>query len=155
MTSDERCTGPAEPGGSALGHGHRHVALAVGSALEAWGPDRASCMTETLLGLVESFAELPDTAVTETLPLDAPPGGARDVLSSLLEDVIDTVDVFSVVPVRFHLVETEDGGIAGDMEVAPSDQVELVGPVPKSASVHVFSVEQFPGGWRCRVRIDA
>ena len=47
---------------------------------------------------------------------------------SLLEEVIDVVDALGVVPVRFHLAEAEDGSLAGDMEVAPTSEVELVGP---------------------------
>ena len=73
---------------------------------------------------------------------------------SLFEEVIYALDVFSVVPVRFHLAETEDGGIAGDMEVVPADQVGLVGPVPKAVSYHELSMASDEGGWRCRVLVD-
>lgn len=137
-----------------LPRGHRQVAHAADHIIEAWGPDRVTCMTEALLGLVESFAEVADTATTQPLPLDAPPGGAEDALVSMLEDVIYTMDVFGLVPVRFHLSETEDGGVAGDMEVVAADQVELVGPVPKAVSYHDLSVEPLAGGWRCHVLID-
>jgi hypothetical protein len=53
------------------------------------------------------------------------------MLISLFEDAIYALDVFSVVPVRFHLAETEDGGITGDMEVVPAEEVEVIGPVPR------------------------
>ena len=55
---------------------------------------------------------------------------------------------------RFHLAETEGGGIAGDMEVVPADKVEVVGPVPKAVSYHELSMAPVEGGWRCRVLID-
>jgi len=128
-----------------------HTADAI---IEAWGPDRPSCLTQALLGLVRSFADVPDTAVTRLLPIAAPPGGPQDVLVSLFEDLLYVVDVFSVVPVRFHLGETEGGGIAGDMEVVPSDEVDVVGPVPKGVSYHGLSMAPDDGGWRCHVLID-
>ena len=53
----------------------------------------------------------------------------EEMLISLFEDLIYALDVFSVVPVRFHLAETEDGAITGYVEVVPADEVEVVGPV--------------------------
>jgi SHS2 domain-containing protein len=123
--------------------------------IEAWGPDRATCVAEALQGLVESFARPSGGADPRSLPLEAPPAGPADQLVSLLEDVIYALDVFSVVPVGVHLVDTEDGGIAGDMEVVPTSQVEEVGPVPKAVSYHELSMaRQRGGGWRCRVLVD-
>jgi SHS2 domain-containing protein len=136
------------------GAGWRLLPHTADAIIEAWGPDRASCLTEALLGLVRSFAAVPDTAVTQLLPIAAPTGGPEDVLVSLFEDLLYVVDVFSVVPVRFHLTDTEGGGIAGDMEVVPADQVEVVGPVPKGVSYHELSMAPHNGGWRCHVLID-
>jgi len=134
--------------------GHRLVPHTADCIIEAWGPDRASCLTEALKGLVEEFAEVTDPPCTRALPLGAGPGEAEDVLVSLLEDVICTVDVFSVVPVRFHLGETTDGGITGDMEVVPVDQVRITGPAPKAVSYHGLSMSGGAEGWRCRALID-
>lgn len=106
------------------------------------------------MALVESFAEVPEVAATRLVPLVAAPGGPEDALVSLLEDVIYALDVFSVVPVRFHIAETEGGGVAGDMEVVGTDQVELVGPVPKAVSYHELSMARREGGWACHVLID-
>jgi len=122
--------------------------------IEAWGSDRASCLSEALYALVEEFAEVPDAATSRLLPLGTDVCGAEDALVSLFEDVIYALDVFSVVPMRFHLTETESGGIAGDMEVVPVDQVVLVGPVPKGVSYHRLSMISYEGGWRCRVLVD-
>jgi len=108
---------------------------------------------EALVALVEMFAELPDAPATSPLPLAAQPSTDEDVLISLLEDVIDTVDVLSVVPIRFHLAATEGGGMAGDMEVVPVGKVEIVGPVPKAVSYHGLSMVADPAGFRCRAVI--
>lgn len=145
------------PGGESSGDtgaGRRLLPHVAGYVVEAWGPDLASCATQALQALVEGFAAVPDVPVTQLVPLEAQPSGAEDMLVSLLEDVIDGFDVFSVVPVRFHLVETEDGGIAGDMEVVPAEGVDLIGPVPKGVSHHTLSMAAFEGGRRCRVLIE-
>ena len=136
--------------------GHRQLPLphTTDRVLEAWGPDRATYLSEALLALVEIFAEVPDRATADVLALGAPADGAQDVLVSLLEEVIDVVDALGVVPVRFHLAEAEDGSLAGDMEVVPTSDVELVGPVPKGVSYHALEIAASDGGWRCRVLVD-
>ncbi len=111
-------------------------------------------MTEALLALVETFAEVHDPASTTVLPLSASETGPQDALVSLLEEVIDVVDALGVVPVRFHLAEAEGGGLAGDMEVVSARQVGLVGPVPKAVSYHALAIAPYEGGWRCRVLVD-
>lgn len=149
--SDER---PASQDPVTAGAGHRVLAHAADRVVEAWGPDRVACILEALTGLVESFADAGDMAATRPLPLATPPGGDGEPLVTLFEDVINAIDVFDVVPIRFHLAETEDGGIAGDMEVVSSDQVELVGPVPTGVSYHDLSCAPADGAWRCHVVVD-
>ncbi len=134
--------------------GRRLLAHTADCIIEAWGPDRVSCLVQALLGLVESFAEVTDVPAARLVPFAVTPEGPEDMLISLFEDVIYALDVFSVVPVRFHLAETEDGGIAGDMEVVPAEEVEVIGPVPKAVSYHELSMAPVEGGWRCRVLID-
>lgn len=134
--------------------GHR-LSPAPGACLvEAWGPDRAACVTEALDGLVEEFCEPPDVPSTQLLPLSSGSGGADDVLVSLLEDVIDALDVFAVVPVRFHLGEVEDGSIAGDMEVVPASRVTVIGPLPRAVCHRDVSLVAAADGWRCRVLVE-
>ena len=134
--------------------GHRLRPHTADCIVEAWGPDRVRCLTEALEGLVESFAQIEDAPVTKSLPLAAVPAGARDEVVILFEDVIYALDVFGVVPVRFHLSEAEDGGVAGEMDVVRAEAVSLVGPVPKGVSYHGLSMDEGEGGWRCRVLVD-
>jgi protein archease len=134
--------------------GHRLVPHTADCIIEAWGPDRAGCLTEALLALVEGFAEIGDDGPTQMVPIGAGPARAEDELVALLEQVIFNVDALSVVPVRFHLGETAGGGIAGEMEVVPADDMVAVGPVPKGVSYHELSMMEGAGGWRCRVLVD-
>jgi hypothetical protein len=100
---------------------------------------------------MEEFVETTDAAAPRVLPLGARPG-TENALVSLFEEVIDAINVFSVVPVRFHLTETEEGGVAGDMEVVPVDQVVFVGPMPKAVSHRGLSMSAHEGGWVPRRR---
>jgi len=134
--------------------GHRLVPHTADCIIEAWGPDRATCLTEALLGLVEGFAAVGDANASEVVPIGAGPGAAEDELVALFEQVIFSVDTSSVVPVRFHLGETEGGAIAGRMDVVPADDIVAVGPVPKGVSYHELSMVEAEGGWRCRVLVD-
>ena len=134
--------------------GHRLLTEAAGVVVEAWGADRVGCLVEALTGLVESFAEVPDAPVTRTLSLPSVAGGRGDELVALFEEVVFALDVFGVVPVRFHLAETEDGSVAGDMEVVPSSSARLVGPPPKGIAADGLSVTTVDGAWRCRALVD-
>ena len=134
--------------------GHRLLPHTADCIIEAWGPDVASCLTEALEALVAEFADVTNVAGDEVLPLRAGPERAQDLLVSLLEDVIYTVDVFSVVPVRFQLSEAADGAISGDMEVVHVEKVRITGPAPKAVSYHGLSMSVHEGGWRCRALID-
>ncbi len=149
VAPQEAVTYPASPAG------HRLVPHTADCIVEAWGPGRAACVSEALSALVESFASGTGSSEPRPMPLDAVPAGPADQLVSLLEDLIYVMDVFSVVPVGFRLVDTEDGGITGEMDVVPVDEVEEVGPVPKAVSYHELSMTgTSQRGWRCRVLVD-
>ena len=49
--------------------GFRHTPRAAGHLIEAWGPDRVTCMAEAVGALVSVFADLTDTATTTMLPM--------------------------------------------------------------------------------------
>jgi len=134
--------------------GSRLVPHTADCILEAWGPDRASCLEEAVGGLVGVFAGTSDAAATTVLPVSLEPAPDPDILVALLEEVIYTAEVFGKVPVRVHLTETEEGGIAGDMEVVDGTQVPLIGPVPKAVSYHGLEFTGTAGDWRCHVVVD-
>lgn len=134
--------------------GHRIGPHTADCVIEAWGPDRPSCLVEAMQALVEVFAEFDDAIATRSVPVSAEPGPDADILVALLEEVIYVTDVLGVVPIRFHVADTEDGGVAGDMEVVEPREAELVGPVPKAVSYHGLEMSHHDGTWRCRAIID-
>jgi len=134
--------------------GFRRTSGAVDCVIEAWGPDRVACLAEAVGGLVGLFTEVPDAAATTTLPVVLESAPAPDLLVTLLEEVIATVDVFGKVPAHVHLAEAEDGGVAGDLEVVDADTLHLTGPVPKSVSWHGLEFGETGGAWRCRVVVS-
>lgn len=143
------------PSGPPAKHrGHRLVPHTSDCIIEAWGPDRLSCVCEAMSALVEVFAETPDEAVSRTIPLSVEETSDRDLLVALLEEEIYTIDVLGVVPIGFHLANTEDGGVAGDMDVVDAHGAELVGPVPKAVSYHDLEFAEEGGEWRCHVLVD-
>ena len=122
--------------------------------IEAWGADEASCLTEALTAVIEGFAGSRDAPCTETLPLAAGPGPAAELLVRLVEEVIGALEVFSVVPVRVHLAETEDGGVAGDLEVVPAGRVRPARPGVRAVRPEGSSIARDAAGWSCRLEIE-
>lgn len=122
--------------------------------IEAWGPDRPACVTEALQALIEGFAHVDDPPATAALPIASADGGNEDALASLIEEVVQRLEVFSVVPVRFHLAETADGGLAGDMEVVPASRATLFGHPPAALPPRELSVRKSGQRWWCHLRID-
>jgi SHS2 domain-containing protein len=122
--------------------------------IEAWGPDRVTCLAEAVGALVSMFADVGDAATTMTLPVVLESAPTPDLLVGLLEEVIYTVDVFGKVPVYVHLAEAEGGGVAGDLEVVEAAEVVLIGPVPKAISWHGLEIGEDGGTWRCRVVVN-
>lgn len=122
--------------------------------IESWGPDRATCAAEALSALVEAFAAVRRVPSPEVLPLSSSPAAPEDQLVSLLEDVIYTVEVRAVVPIRFALAETPEGSLTGEMEVVPLETVTPAGPAPKAVSYHDLSLTRGPEGWHCHVLVD-
>ncbi len=137
---------PAEPG-------HRAAPHTSDCVIEAWGPDRLSCLAEAMQALVDVFAEPKTGESPKTVPLWVEARSDVDLLVSLLEDVISVTDVVGV-PVRFHLRDADGGAVCGYMEVVDASEVEQVGAVPKAVSYHDIEFAEHDGTWRCRAVID-
>lgn len=152
MGGDEGTAGQAPT--TARPPGHRLVDHAGDCVIEAWGPTAASCTSEALGALVESFAVPRGTPATSTRSVSTGPCGPEEALVALLEEVIYDLEVHGEVPVRVVLAEDEGGGISGEMALVAASAMELVGPVPKAISYHDLEMSQGKAGWRCHVLVD-
>ena len=135
------------------GRGHRVVEHTADQALEAWGPTRAACLEEAVIGFVAQFAEVPTGVAGEAheVAVDGRDGAAA--LLAILGEVVFLLDARGVVPatvavaddgdtvnVRFHLVDVA--------AVAPT------GPAPKGVSLSGLALERGDDGWRAHALID-
>lgn len=144
--------------------GHRFGSHTADLIIEAWGPDRVSCIEEALYALVDVFTDRARSVVSRTLPFTAQGTSASDLLVAALEETLYLVDAMSVVPVTFRLAEAESddaeagisgaGIVTGETEVAEAHDVELIGPVPKAVSYHGLEMTNESGSWRCRAVVD-
>lgn len=122
--------------------------------IEAWGPGKAACLEEATRALVESFARITGTPVTERVPIQLAGEGNDTLFVSVLDELIYIIDALGCVPVGVALEETEDGGAAGFFDIVPVDCVEIIGPSPKGVSFEDLVFEQRDGVWHCRAIID-
>lgn len=146
--------GTATPGRPA-GAGHEVARLSGGVWIEAWAPELAACLVEALDGLVEATGAGPgdeDTPSYEAVPLSAGPARPTELLLALFEEVLGAQQVLSLAPVRFHLASTEDGGVAGDMELARRGSSRRA-PLAVVVARDGLTAVEGPAGWRCRVRL--
>jgi SHS2 domain-containing protein len=122
--------------------------------IEAWAPTRIECVEEAVRALVDAFARVAEGAVTVLVPIEFEQNGDEGLLVSLLEEVIYVVDVLEGIPVNVALHETEDGKVAGSIDVAPSGAVVIHGSLPKGVSLSDLSFTHDRVQWRCRATID-
>jgi SHS2 domain-containing protein len=134
--------------------GHRVVPHTADLIIEAWAPTRIECIEEAVRALVDAFARVAEGAVTEPFAVELEQNGDEALLVSLLEEVIYVIDVLGGIPANVVLHETEDGKVAGSIDVAPSGAVVIHGSLPKGVSLSDLSFTHDRVQWRCRATID-
>jgi SHS2 domain-containing protein len=120
----------------------------------AWGLTLVSCFAEAVAGLVECFADVGGAADGVSVDFQLEPAEPVEQLLRLLDEVIYTVEVHDVVPVRVELAATAGGGLTGRFTAVPVASLRPVGPVPKAATRHELELAATKSGWRCQVTID-
>lgn len=143
---------PERPGGRRPGF--EVLPHTADTAFAAWGPTRAACFAQAVRALVASFAEITNASAEGRHAIAFAPGADDDLLVDLLDEVIYLLDARGLVPVGADLQDGEDGGLTGELELAPVAAVRPAGAVPKAITYHGLEVEQRPQGWRCRVTVD-
>jgi SHS2 domain-containing protein len=140
----------AEPVGE---RGHRDVPHTADTRIEAWAPSRETCIAEAVAGLVASFADTagarPGGTHTAQLAVDSD----ADALVAVLDEVIYALDTQGGVPLDVEFTPVPDGlGLA--LQLAPLDEVEITGAVPKAVTLHDLRFDRSDAGWSCAVTID-
>jgi hypothetical protein len=127
--------------------------LASGMVVEAWGPNRAACLSQAVHGLMATFTDASCAVTSERASVHLDPADDVTLLAALAEEVLSLLHVLGVVPVDGAVVATEDGGLAGCFDVAPVGRVGLVGPLPRTVSS--LHVERGDDGtvWRCALTV--
>jgi SHS2 domain-containing protein len=119
--------------------------------IEAWGPDRDSCLAEAVLGLADAVVDRsaagPDRERV-SVPLTAE--SDVDLLVTALDEVIYRLDTRDQVPVEVEYGSGELGLDMVDVHALP-----IVGPAPKAVTLHELSFgPEGDGHWSCSVTID-
>ncbi len=137
------------------GCGHRSVPHTADLRIEAWGPTREDCIAEAVRGLVESFAGLSATAQQRSVMCHLEAGGDADLLAAAVEEVIYHLDTDGLIPAGVQASQAADGGIDLVLRGVDAATAEIIGAVPKAASLSGLTcAPDASGRWLCAVTID-
>lgn len=135
--------------------GHRLLSHTADVILEAWGPDRESCVAHAVLALLDSFADTRDCEPQDSRTMRTDTADDASRLVSVLEEVIYLVDAEGVVPVRAGVGSDASGEqLTCRFDVAPLNAVTLVGSTPKAVAWHGLRIGRTAQGWSCRTIVD-
>jgi SHS2 domain-containing protein len=134
--------------------GHRILPHTADLILEAWAPDRNSCIEQAVLALVDAFIDSHGVAPSASSTRRLPAADDAEHLVAVLEEVIYIVDTQGAVPVRVTVTDEPDGGLRALFELVPLGQAEVIGPAPKGIARHGLVCSPGGGGWRCHVVVD-
>jgi SHS2 domain-containing protein len=131
--------------------GHRSLPHIADIRIEAWAATREGCLAEAVAGLVEGFADVSGVAPAEHVTAELAADTDEDVLVAALDEVIYLLDTRGAAPVH---TEVEPGGLRLRFGVAPVEDVELTGAVPKAVALHELHFGPGEQGRSCTVTTD-
>ena len=121
----------------------------------AWGPSREDCIAEAVRGMVESFADVSGAGCQHAIERHLTAGSDADLLAAAVEEVIYALDTGGEIPVAVEVGRATDGGIDLALRAADASTVEIIGAVPKAASLSGLAcAPDASGRWSCAVTID-
>ena len=139
---------------SEAGHGHRTIPHTADLRVEAWAPTREECIAEAARGLVGSFAVVAGRRPQGRTRSHMRACFAGDLLIAVIDDVIYRLDAYGMVPVSVTVRPAPDGGAVVHLALAPVAEAEIIGAVPKAASLHdLRCVPDAAGRWSCGITI--
>lgn len=135
--------------------GYRSVPHTADLRIEAWAPTREECIAEAVRGLVASFADTGGVPGGQASSRHLPPGSDADLLAAAIDEVIYTLDADGKIPAALRAAPAADGGIDLTFDLADAAAVEIIGAVPKAASLSGLTCAATPDGrWACAVTVD-
>ena len=140
---------------SVAGQGHRTVPHTADLRIEAWAQTREACLAEAVRGLVSSFAVALGAAPRRTAKRHMTAGLDEDLLVAVVDEVIYWLDAEGEIPVSVTVRHAGDGGVDLALSLADVTAAEIIGAVPKAASLHdLRCAPDQAGDWSCSVTID-
>jgi phage shock protein A len=137
------------------GQGHRAVPHTADLRIEAWGPTREACLAEAVHGLVDSFAVVTAARPRHTAERRFVAGSDEDLLVAVVEEVIYRLDADAEIPVTAAVRPAPEGGVVLTLPLADVTEAEIIGAVPKAASLHELRcAPDAIGRWSCGITID-
>jgi len=137
------------------GQGHRTVPHTADLRVEAWAPTREACLAEAVHGLVDSFAVVAGARPHRTARRHIGADSDEDLLVAVVDEVVYWLDAEGEIPVSAAVRRAGDGGVDLALSLADAGAVEIIGAVPKAASLHELRCAPDPAGqWSCSVTID-
>ncbi|SCF13283.1 SHS2 domain-containing protein [Micromonospora viridifaciens] len=134
--------------------GHRNIPHTADVRIEAWAPDREGCVAEAVAALVDTFVDVAGAGPAGETEFRVPPGADPDLLVGVLDEVIFRLDTEAVLPLATEVRPADDGGLVVRWRTTGTDEVELVGAVPKAVSLHELCFGPDRDGWACAVTLD-
>ena len=123
--------------------------------IEAWGPTREDCLAEAVRGLLESFAEVSEAGQQRASVQHLAAGSDADLLAAAVEEVIYRLDADGEIPAAVEVSRAVGGGIDLRLTMVDASGAEIVGAVPKAASLSGLTCAAGPSGnWLCAVTVD-
>lgn len=129
---------------------HPHTADVI---VEAWGDSLGACLSEAVLGLIETYLDDPVPVPTRHLEVEVAASGDLTLLEAALDEVIFTLDTRDQVPVACT-VTTEAGRATMQLGMANRSEVTGTGSVPKAISRSGMTLHRDSGGVRCSFIVD-
>ncbi len=140
---------PADPAG------HRTVPHTADLRIEAWAPSREECLAEAARGLVDSFAVVRGLPPRSRVRRHMAARLDEDLLVAVIDEIIYRLDADSEIPVSVAVRRAPDGGVVVFFALVPVTEAEIIGAIPKAASLHdLRCAPDAAGRWSCAVTVD-
>ncbi|MFJ7074068.1 archease [Streptomyces sp. NPDC098781] len=134
--------------------GHRAVPHPEDVRIEAWGVSRERCLVEAALGVVECFADVAAVRPTSVERVRLAEDSDEGLLTALLDEVVERLDVDGRVPVDLEADTAADGDLDVRLALAELADVPVTRAAAQGVSWHGLSIGPGPYGWSCAVTVD-